>query len=51
MHYLVSVIHDGSGLGTPDEHAAIDGPNERLQADGHWCLPAACSATAPRSGR
>ena len=36
MHYLVSVIHDQVGLATPDEMAAIDVFNDRLQAEGHW---------------
>jgi hypothetical protein len=36
MQYLVSVIHDTTGLATPTEMAAIDVFNERLQADGHW---------------
>jgi hypothetical protein len=36
MQYLVSVIHDGSDLATPDEMAAIDAFNDRLQAEGHW---------------
>ena len=36
MQYLFSVIHDNAGLATPDEHAAIDVFNERLQAEGHW---------------
>ena len=36
MQYLVSVIDDTAGLATPDEMAAIDGFNERLQAEGHW---------------
>ncbi len=36
MHYLVSVIHDEAGLATPDEMAAIDVFNDRLQAEGHW---------------
>ncbi len=36
MQYLVSVIHDQAGLATPDEMAAIDVFNERLQAEGHW---------------
>ena len=36
MQYLVSVIDDGTGRATPDEDAAIDVFNERLQADGHW---------------
>jgi hypothetical protein len=36
MQYLVSVIDDGTGRGTPDEMAAIDVFNDRLQAEGHW---------------
>ena len=40
MQYLVSVIHDQAGLATPDEHAAIDVFNERLQAEGNWVFAA-----------
>ena len=37
MQYLVSVIHDQiPGLATPDEMAAINAFNDRLQAEGHW---------------
>ena len=36
MRYLISVIHDQAGLATPEEHAAIDVFNDRLQAEGHW---------------
>ena len=36
MQYLVSVIHDSASLATPDEEAAIDVFNDRLQAQGHW---------------
>ena len=36
MQYLVSVIDDGAGLATPDEMAAIDLFNERLQTEGRW---------------
>jgi hypothetical protein len=36
MQYLISVIHDQASLATPDEHAAIDVFNDRLQAEGHW---------------
>jgi hypothetical protein len=36
MQYLISVIHDQAGLATPEEDAAIDGFNDRLQAEGHW---------------
>ena len=36
MQYLVSVIDDTAGLATPDEMAAIDAFNDRLNAEGHW---------------
>ncbi|WP_448809997.1 YciI family protein [Agromyces bauzanensis] len=36
MQYLISVIDDTAGLATPDEEAAIDAFNDRLQAEGHW---------------
>ena len=36
MQYLVSVITDTTDLATPDEDAAIDVFNARLQAEGHW---------------
>jgi hypothetical protein len=36
MQYLISVIHDQVGVATPEEDAAIDVFNERLQAEGHW---------------
>jgi hypothetical protein len=36
MQYLFSVIHDSADLATPDEMAAIDVFNDRLQAEGHW---------------
>ncbi|GAB3151602.1 YciI family protein [Microbispora hainanensis] len=36
MRYLFSVIHDRPGLATPEEDAAIDVFNDRLQAEGHW---------------
>ena len=36
MQYLVSVIDDTAGLATPEEDAAIDVFNDRLQAEGHW---------------
>jgi hypothetical protein len=36
MQYLVSVIDDTAGLATPDETAAINAFNDRLQAEGHW---------------
>jgi hypothetical protein len=36
MQYLVSVIDDTACLATPEEDAAIDVFNDRLQAEGHW---------------
>jgi hypothetical protein len=36
MQYLVSVIYDKATSGTPEEQAAIDVFNDRLQAEGHW---------------
>jgi hypothetical protein len=36
MQYLVSVIDDTPNSATPEEHAAIDVFNARLQAEGHW---------------
>ena len=44
MQYLVSVIDDTSGLATPDEMAAIDVFNDRLQAEGHWVFAAGLAA-------
>ena len=36
MQFLVSVITDSTDLASPDERAAIDVFNDRLQAEGHW---------------
>jgi hypothetical protein len=36
MQYLVSVIYDNADSATPDEMAAIDVFNDRLEAEGHW---------------
>jgi hypothetical protein len=36
MQYLVSVIDDTAGLATPEEQAAIDVFNGRLEAEGYW---------------
>jgi hypothetical protein len=41
---LVSVIHDTAGLATPEEHAAIDVFNERLDAEGHWVFAGGLAA-------
>jgi hypothetical protein len=34
--YLLSVLDETGGRGTPEEEAAIDVFNERLRTDGHW---------------
>ena len=44
MRYLISVIHDQAGLATPDEDAAIDVFNERLQAEGNWVFAGGLAA-------
>ena len=44
MQYLVSVITDSPELATPDEMAAIDVFNDRLQAEGHWVFAAGLGA-------
>ena len=36
MQYLFSVIDDTAGRATPEEDAAIDVFNARLQAEGRW---------------
>jgi hypothetical protein len=44
MQYLFSVIDDTAGLATPEEMAAIDVFNERLEAEGHWVFAAGLAA-------
>jgi hypothetical protein len=44
MQYLFSVIHDQAGLATPEEDAAIDVFNDRLQAEGHWVFAGGLAA-------
>ena len=44
MQYLVSVIDDTTGLATPEEMAAIDAFNDRLQTEGHWVFAGGLSA-------
>ena len=44
MQYLVSVINDTASLATPDEDAAIDAFNDRLQAEGHWVFAGGLAA-------
>jgi hypothetical protein len=44
MQYLISVIDETAGLATPDEDAAIDVFNDRLQAEGHWVFAGGLAA-------
>jgi hypothetical protein len=44
MQYLVSVITDTPNLASPEEDAAIDVFNERLQAEGHWVFAGGLAA-------
>ena len=56
MQYLVSVINDTDDLATPEEMAAIDVFNDRLQAEGHWVFagglaePSAATVVDNRGG-
>jgi hypothetical protein len=45
MQYLVSVIADAADLATPEEMAAIDVFNDRLQAEGHWVFAGGLAST------
>jgi hypothetical protein len=38
MRFLISVIDDRTGSAAPEEMAAIDAFNDRLQAEGHWVV-------------
>jgi len=44
MQYLVSVINDTAGLATPDEQAAIDVFNDRINAEGYWVFAGGLAA-------
>ena len=44
MQYLVSVITDSLDRATPEEEAAIDVFNDRLQAEGHWVFAGGLAA-------
>ena len=56
MQYLVSVIYDADTVARPDEAAAIDVFNERLQEQGYWVFagglgePATATVIDNRSG-
>ncbi|MBA3843587.1 MAG: hypothetical protein H0X39_13430 [Actinobacteria bacterium] len=47
MQYLLSVIHDGTGVTTPTEEADIDTFNERLQAEGYWVFAGGLGSPEP----
>jgi hypothetical protein len=44
MQYLVTVIDDKTNSGTPEEMAAIDVFNDRVQAEGHWVFAGGLNA-------
>ena len=44
MQYLFSVIDDRTDSGTPEEQAAIDVFNDRLQAEGYWVFAGGLNA-------
>lgn len=44
MRYLVSVIDEETNSATPDEMAAVDAYNERIEADGHWVFSGGLAA-------
>ncbi len=44
MQYLVSVIDDKTNSGTPDEMAAINAFNDRLEAEGYWVFAGGLSS-------
>jgi hypothetical protein len=44
MQYLFSVVHDQPTLATPEEDAAIDVFNDRLQAEGNWVFAGGLAA-------
>jgi hypothetical protein len=44
MQYLISVIFDEDVLATPEEDAAIDVFNDRLQTEGHWVFAGGLAA-------
>ena len=56
MRFLISVIDDLSGSGTPEEMVAIDAFNDQLQADGRFIFgcgvsdPSAASVIDNRKG-
>ena len=57
MQYLVSVVDDHADLANPEEMAAIDAFNDRLEAEGHWVFagglasPGTATAIDNRGGK
>jgi hypothetical protein len=47
MHYLISVIDDGTGPDTPTEQAAVDAFNDRLRAEGRWVFAGGLGSPDP----
>ena len=47
MHYLFSVIDDGTGAATPTEQADIDEFNDRLRAEGSWVFAGGLGSPDP----
>jgi hypothetical protein len=44
MQHLVCVIDDNTGSASPDEMAAINAYNDRLEADEHWVFAGGLAA-------
>ncbi len=44
MQFMMSMITDTPGRSTPEEQAAIDVFNDRLQAEGHWVFAGGLAA-------
>jgi hypothetical protein len=44
QHFIIFVIDDLSGSGTPEEMVAIDAFNDGLRANGHWIFAGGLAA-------
>jgi hypothetical protein len=51
MQYLISVIGEGADVATPDEEAAVDVFNERLQSEGRWVFAGGLGAATTIDNR
>ena len=47
MHYLVSVIDDGTGPETATEEAAVYAFNDRLRSEGYWVFAGGLGSPDP----